>query len=408
MFSLHDKQIIEDLARKQMEIANSEKMKELRKLWLKSNTLKAERPMVTIETWTFRGEVIPSMMRCEEEGARKIENTLLCNIANHILFDDDTVVRDYFPIGIGRWLLPFNIPVEREYSKNGGVGHHFKEVITDLESDFHKLGKSRYHVNTMEDAKKAVDYYNEMLGHIIPAKIVGSCYGAVPTQNLLHIMSMETFMFSMMDYPEKFKEMMDMLTNDYLEHIDVMEKSGVFVPTVGDEGVGQGTYAFTDELATDKNTAKNTWFFLDSQETVSISPDMFAEFIFPYYKKIMDRAGLVSYGCCEPVDPIWDNCLSKVENLRKVSISPWCNEEAMAEKLKGTKVVYHRKPSPNFIGVGSVLDEEAVRNSIGKTAALNKGRSLEFTQRDVYTINRDIPKVKRYVELIREECEKNW
>ena len=86
---------------------------------------------------------------------------------------------------------------------------------------------------------------------------------------------------------------------------------------------------------------------------------MYEEFIFPYYKRISDLYGIFSYGCCEPVDPIWDNCLSKCENLRKISISPWCKEELMGEKLRGTKVIYHRKPSPNFIGVGKELDEEA-------------------------------------------------
>ena len=43
---------------------------------------------------------------------------------------------------------------------------------------------------------------------------------------------------------------------------------------------------------------------MDSQETVSISPDMYGEFIFPYYKKVAERYGLLSYGCCEPVDPV--------------------------------------------------------------------------------------------------------
>jgi hypothetical protein len=33
---------------------------------------------------------------------------------------------------------------------------------------------------------------------------------------------------------------------------------------------------------------------------------------------------------------------------------------------------------------------------------------LEITQRDVYTINNDENKAKRYVEIIREEIESCW
>ena len=43
------------------------------------------------------------------------------------------------------------------------------------------------------------------------------------------------------------------------------------------------------------------------------------------------------------MDPIRERCLSKLTNLRKVSSSPWCSEEYMGERLRGSKVIYHRK-----------------------------------------------------------------
>lgn len=145
------------------------------------------------------------------------------------------------------------------------------------------------------------------------------------------------------------------------------------------------------------------WGFMDSQETVSISPEMFEEFIFPCYKKISESFGLLSYGCCEPVDPIWENCISRLENLRKVSISPWCNEAYMGERLRGSKIIYHRKPSPNYLGTGTLLDEEAFRTHIRESLQAARGCEMEITQRDVYTINKDISKAKRYVDIIKEE-----
>jgi hypothetical protein len=259
--------------------------------------------------------------------------------------------------------------------------------------------------------KKAIE---EAIGDILPVKMQMDCLYSVPTQMLVHIMSMENMMFAMYDYPELFKEMMDRIANDTLAYYKMLEENRLILPTTGFESVGQGTWAFNNELPGwdewEKRpfTPKDVWGFMDSQETVGISPAMYEEFIFPCYKKIAEQYGLLSYGCCEPVDPIWDNCISKLENLRKVSISPWCNEEMMGERLRGSKVMFHRKPSPNFLGVGANLDEAAFREHIRKSLHAARGCKMEITQRDVYTINNDIAKARRYVEVIREEIENHW
>ena len=240
------------------------------------------------------------------------------------------------------------------------------------------------------------------------------CLYSVPTQMVVHFMSMENMMFNMYDYPDLFKEMMGRIADDTLAYYRMLEEKRLILPTTGFEGVGQGSWSFTDELPGEEEwkkrpfTTKDVWGFMDSQETVGISPEMYEEFIFPCYKKISEQFGLLSYGCCEPANPIWDRCISKLTNLRKVSISPWCDEEFMGERLRGSKVIYHRKPSPNFLGVGTTLDEEAFREHIRKSLKAARGCEMEITQRDVYTINHDIPKAKRYVEIIREEIEDHW
>lgn len=56
--------------------------------------------------------------------------------------------------------------------------------------------------------------------------------------------------------------------------------------------------------------------------------------------------------------------------------------------------------------MGTGLDEDGLREHIRKTLRAAKGCSLEITQRDVYSVNHSIDKVKRFVEIIREECQK--
>ena len=401
-----DLQILRELAKQQYELSQTPQMQTLKKEWFLHNTFKGTRPMITIELGGFESEIIPPLLKCEGEKAREIEARLYRNMVNHTLFGDDFVVKDYYPITHSVWLKLFDLNVERV--ETGGLGHQFVHQITDLKEDFYKIEQNSKYFGDKSKTQKEIEFINELFGDILPAKLEGRGLYAVPTQDVVHFMGMENMLFAMYDYPAEFKAMMDRIADEYIEYFNWLAADGFLLPTVGGEAVAQGTWCYTDELPSEKPelTTCDVWGFLDSQETVNISPDMFGEFVWPCYEKIARNYGLLSYGCCEPVHPIFDDYLSTLPNLRKVSISPWCDEEFMGERLKGKNIIFHRKPSPNFIGVGIELDEAAVIEHIDKTVKAAKGCKLEFTQRDVYTAANNPEKVRRFVELIRQRAEK--
>ena len=406
--SKKDLEILRELAKKQVEMAHTPKMDSLRAEWKLHGAFdKNSRPMIRIETGTFSGDVIPQFMSCETQAARKLEWELISNTINHEYFCDDNLVLDYLPVHAQMHFVPFGIDLTVAHPKEESLGHEFVPAIIDLEQDFHKLGKSRFGID-VESSKKWVDYRNEILGDILPSRISPFALYCCLTQAIVHIMKMEDMFTAMFDYPELFHEMMGKLTADYLAHFDMMEQGGILLPTTDECGLAQGSYCFDNELPVSGEGLKTTdiWGYMDSQETSGVSPDMFAEFFAPYYSQISSRYGLFSYGCCEAVDPIWDNFLANVKNLRKVSISPWANEEFMGEKLRNKNIVYMRKPSPNFLGVGKHLDEDAVAAHINATVQAARGCHLEIIQRDVYKINNSTQKVKRFVEIIRQCCDK--
>ena len=417
VISTQDREILREVAKKQFELANMESNKERIKLWYQHNALQGERPMIHLEMWTFAQEILPQRLKCQGEFARWVETQIQCNFLNQELFDDDRVTPDYFPLNYDTHFELFGIKIKidntTDAAGNKSVGHHFQSIVEDLEEDYDKLQNTDFGVD-MESTEKKRQAIEEAIGDILPVRVQMDCLYSVPTQMLVHFMSMENMMFAMYDYPDLFKEMMNRIADDTLAYYRMLEEKRLIMPTVGFESVGQGTWSFNKELPGYEEwqkrpfTTKDVWGFMDSQETVGISPDMYEEFIFPCYKKISEQYGLLSYGCCEPVDPIWDKCISKLTNLRKVSISPWCNEDIMGERLQGSKVIYHRKPSPNFLGVNAILDEEAAREHIRKSLHAAKGCKMEITQRDVYTIHNDIQKAKRYVEIIRQEIENHW
>ncbi len=403
----NDREILRKLARRQRDVALSPEMDERVSSWKALNNFRMKRPMVVLELATFEQELIPQRLACENSTLRKIEAELWRNILPFELFEDDYAVPDYFPVPWSIRFELFGVTIKRAHA-DGSLGHRFEYIVDDLETDFPRLGESRWSVDRGE-TKANMELAGDIFGDILPPKLVMDAVYSVPTQQVVHMMGMENMLYAMMDCPDVFKALMNRIAEDTVAYFRWLESEGLLLPTASFERLGQGTWCFTDELPHGAvSSTREVWGFMDSQETVGISPEMYGEFVFPYYQRIAGEYGLLSYGCCEPVHAIWEPYLSKLGNLRKVSISPWCDEEYMGARLRGKRIVYQRKPSPNFLGVGSELDEDEIRKHIIKTLKAAKGCALEFTQRDVYTLNGNPEKARRYIAIIRQCIEDHW
>lgn len=395
------KEYLRDLAKKQLEYALSPENQILKEEWYAHNALKGKRPMIVFEEETFKNELYT--LQCENPDERFLEEQLLQTIAARELIGDDKVVPDFIkiPVKIDRKL--FGVEQKRVVAKEG-LGYHDEPVLIDLEEDFHKLGPSVFDFDEVRTSQLET-LAEEYLGDILPAKRVNEVnhwhFGI--TQHVVNLMGMENMFFAMYDYPEKFHELMQFMVDDNRRFLRWQEEKGVIFSNSGNDYMGSGSFCFNRELKQNGTAlSTETWGHMNSQESVGISKEMYGEFIFPYFEQMAKEFGLLYYGCCEPVDGIWDEYLSKLPNLRKVSISAWCNEEIMAERLQNSPVIYSRKPSPNFVGVDPVLDEEAFRAYMKKTIDLTRNCHTEIIFRDVYTVHHNPSKARRAVEIVRE------
>jgi len=405
VISQKEREYLRNLAKKQLEYANTPENKQRQANWYAHNDLQRNQPMVTIEDVTFFQE-LARPLTCESDEARQIEENILNYIIGREDVDDDRVTPDFYGVYRYAWFTPYGIEAKRHEEK-GRLAYTFAHHINDLETDFYKLGKSTWG-NNMEEASKAADIATDVIGDILPIRLLTSGpYGSL-AHRIICLMSMETMLFSMMDYPELFHKTMEMLTSDYIEHLQSLEQDKFFIANNSNQRVPMGTYSFTNQLPSQPGILKNMWGFLDAQECVGISCDMFNTFFFPYYKRVADLLGIVNYGCCEPVHDFWDECISKFTNLRKVSISAWCDEDFMGNKLRGGNVIYHRKPSPNVVCVDKAFDEEKFVTHIKATLKAAEGCKLEFSFRDVYSLQGDKYRAKRCVELTKQQIEKYW
>ena len=404
--SSNDRQILRDLAKRQMELAASERNQRLYQEWMAYGSSKTTvRPLIRIELRTFAHQLMPAMQRCEGAEARAIEQRMLSPIINFTQFEDDTLVPDYYAVKLHTRFVPFGLPVKRQES--GGLGHHFIPYLYDLEEDGHLLGPSQHTIDlegTLAEEQQAQDLF----GDILPVRRISDAFSCSLMQGIVHIMNMDDMYMAMMDDEERFQSMLNRLADDYLDFFRLQEQQGLVNSHTRMQHLSQGSYCFTNELEEGVSPAKlsGSWLYMDSQETSGVSPAMYRDLVFPAYAKLMSHFGLISYGCCEACHPIWDDCLSKVPNLRKVSISPWCDEAFMGERLQGTGITFLRKPPATLLGMDTPeLDEEAVLNCFRKTAQAAKGCKLEIAQRDVYMVGGSAEKVRRYVELARKGLE---
>lgn len=403
-----DRAILRDLAKRQAEIAAQPIMAERARLWTAHNDLQGERPMVFFEANTVMDKGFIPEATCETEWGRRMELQMKWAMINHEQIGDDRVVTAEFLCPWQYEMTAFGLPVVATGSSVGGVGFHIEEQIQDLAEDMEKLGPSTMTFDR-EGSLRYAEIAQDVLGDILEVRM-STLLVASMTQEVVKRMGMENMFVAMMETPDEFHTMMTMLTDGYLALFDELEKRRMLSLNHANDWVCQGSFGFTTQLQGDPENVRmsDLWGSADSQETVGISADMFGEFFFPYYRKVADRFGLLVYGCCEPVHPFWDEYISKLPHLRKVSISPWCDEAFMGERLRGAPVIYQRKPSPNFVGVGKTLDEDAFRQYIDKTLEYAKGCKLEISFRDVYTLEGELHKPRRAVEIVREELEKHW
>jgi hypothetical protein len=143
------------------------------------------------------------------------------------------------------------------------------------------------------------------------------------------------------------------------------------------------------------------WGFAESQETVGVSPEMFAEFIFPYQLSLLSRFGLNCYGCCEPLDARW-HIIKQIPNLRRISVSPWASISKMAEYLQDD-YIFSMKPNPSLLAMES-FDEGLIRRVLRQSMREAAECRLEVIMKDNHTLRGDPNRAVRWVEIALEEA----
>ena len=406
--SAKDREILRETAARKLALSKSAKNEEILEMWKKQAKGLRDTPTVRLLFSNFRGEVIGNRLRCEGDAARNLEAQLLSAMVGRELFDDDTPVSDTYDVNLFAVVKPFGASIKATKADKS-IGYHIEPITDDIEADIDMFAGGSFSVDR-KGTEKYCEWADEIIGDILPSRIIQNAHIGAITNNFVRLIGMENYYMSMYDAPEALHKIMDMATCVYERYYAYLEENKLLLPTNGYSGVAQESFAFTEELPSDGEitSVSEQWGFLESQETTAVSPDMYGEFVYPYYDRFVKRFGLLSYGCCERVDNLWEDYLSKWKNLRKLSVSPFNDERKIGDFLRGSRVVYYSKPRAEYVTNRGPLDEDALRRYFRGVCESASGCLLEIAQREVGTIFGDYERGRRYVEIAKECVAEYW
>jgi hypothetical protein len=391
MLNKEDVSLIRALAARVGEIAALPVQQEKRALWRGINALRPSRPMVMMDQvcWNEFEDCDELALRCTDPEFRVYEEYLRRTLYQWNHFRVDMVVEPFVRVPMAIHNTGFGVEVWEETvatdSVGGILGHKFFNQF-ETDDDLEKVQTPRINHDAAETERRMADAH-ELFDGLLEVR----AWGVDPYLSLWDPISswmgVQTALYALIERPEFMHRLVGRMTDGYLSMLDQLEEQGLLC---GAQSLIHCTGACADELPAPgynpaKPRTKDLWMFGLAQMLSTVSPQMFKEFEVDYASGICARFGLVYYGCCDPLDGKM-NEVRMIPNVRKVSMSPWVNEERGAAEIE-SDYVYSRKPNPAQLAY-SAFDPEGVREHLTASvrACDRHGCPLEIILKDISTV----------------------
>ena len=402
--SRQDVAVVRELAARVAQVAALPVQEKKRALWRRLNARRPARPMVMIDQvcWNEMNLGDALTLRCADPDCRGYEERLRRTLYQWTHFPVDAVVEPFIRVPMAIHNTGFGIRVQETIAvtdpTNAVVGHKFENQF-QTEDDLEKIRTPRIHHDRTETDRRLAAAH-ELFDGLLDVRL----WGADPYLSLWDPIStwmgVENALYALVDRPEFMHRMVSRMTEGYLAMLEQLEGQGLLC---GPQSVIHCTGAWTDELPAPgynpaKPRMKDLWMFGLAQMLSTVSPGMFKEFEADYAGRIGARFGLVYYGCCDPLDGKMAE-VRMIPNVRKVSMSPWTDEERGAAEI-GRDFVYSRKPSPAPLAFDT-FDPERVREDLEATLRVcaREGCALEFILKDISTVRYRPERLFRWAEV---------
>ena len=404
-----DQDILRELVQRYLEVCHTERQAERRRLWRMHNSLKPTRPLIYARAFAW-AEMPESRCRCRDPFYREHENMLRHRLFWHSLDDDSifepwlTVTAACFTPRDGVWGLPI-----RWVNPAAAQGARALDPAIVQPEDAERM-IAPHHIVDEEETARRMAKLDDAVGGLITievdrAPVYRTWNGDISTQ-LAQLRGIEQFMVDMMDRPEWLHGVLAFMRDGILRTHAEAEAAGDW-SLANHENQAMPYAEDIEDPAPDRHgvTRDRLWYFCASQETTLVGPDMFDEFMFQYQRPVMEKFGLVAYGCCEDLTLKID-VLRQLPNLRRIAVSPMADVARCAGQI-GRDYVLSYRPSPSDM-VGYDFDPGRIRRILRRDLGACRECRVDITLKDVETVQHDPARVRRWVQLTREVVEGLW
>ena len=402
----NDKTIIRELAKAVVEIAALPVQEEKRRLWRKLNSLKPERPMVMLDQicWHELNHDGSLSLLCTDDKCRGYEQILRRILYQWRHFPVDMVVEPFITVPKAINNSKFGLAIEEDLltsdPDNDVISHRYLGIIKD-EEDIEKIQIPVISHDTLETARR-LDFANELFEGILDVRPVGQAHFVEVWDVLCCSMGVEGALKALIDRPDFTHRVVQRMILSLSTMLDQLEEQGLLCDTRSQTLI-HCTGAYSDELPAlgydeNKPRCKDLWTAGLAQMFSMVSPDMHQEFELAYVNPLLERFGLVYYGCCDPLDLKID-IVKKIPKLRKVSMSPWTKIERGAEGL-GRDYVFSSKPNPaNVAQPGFEADVVTKELTDINNACKKFGCPLELILKDISTVRYEPDRLTKWADI---------
>jgi len=388
--TLKQRSFLRGLAGIYAEYALSDVMAERREKWRLHNRMQAKTfPFHIEDNGTYLRDLTPEL-QCQDPFCRSLEARLLYALVSYERIPDDRILPDRFVVD---WVTEISSLCDelRFTHADDGHGGHFgyktNRPIQEIDRDFHRL-KKRHMILDRSRTAQNLELASDVFQGLLPVVVgrCGSMYSDGITNKAVHLMGMEELYLQMALDPKAVHRLFTFLAEDNMELGQWEEEEGLLILNHdGNQGYCSGSCQYSDEIPGrsiqegEPVLSKDRYGYLESQEAAGLSPDMFAEFLMPHFRKLASRFRLMKFGCCEPVHHFITH-LQELHGLRKVSVTPWCDLEKLAEHCD-PGIIWSRKPVPLKL-CGSQFDSGEFKAHLQETLDIGRDFFIEFVFRD--------------------------
>jgi hypothetical protein len=385
-FATEDRRLLRELARRVAEVAAMPIQEERRQLWKAQNALRRVRPLILVFPEGSERELLPpSILQCEGEPARKIEYQLRRRLYFFEHLHDDKPVENEWLVSKVIRHSGWGLDPQWEYSDDATGARTFVPVINEP-ADLSKLRLPRVEYDP-DATERNLTEARELFGDILNVRLKGVAgIGFHLMREYSNRRGLGNVMMDMAANPQMVHDAMSHFEAGYRGLIEQYVEQNLLDLNNDSSYNCSGGVSYTDELPlpdADPERVRpcDMWAFAEAQELAQVSPAMHEEFALQYERRLLAPFGLNTYGCCEDLTRKLDDVLT-IPNLRRVSISPWADVAACAERLQD-QVILSWKPHPAYL-VGDFCPDK-IRDYLREALDATRGCVMEMVLKDTHT-----------------------